>query len=113
MQDLEKSFKQLTVLRSVDLEAARGSVFVLPGSNGAGKTTLTKILSTLLKADAGSARVNGFNVVKQAPDVRSCTSSASAAVPAGPGWSGWPSRPSELRMLPAHLDADHPGLREE
>jgi ABC-2 type transport system ATP-binding protein len=49
---------------------ARGSIFALLGSNGAGKTTLVKILSKLLKADAGTARVNGFNVATQAADVR-------------------------------------------
>jgi ABC-2 type transport system ATP-binding protein len=60
----------LTVLRSVDIEVARGSIFALLGSNGAGKTTLVKILSTLLKADAGTAEVNGFDVAAQAADVR-------------------------------------------
>ncbi|MDG4810972.1 ATP-binding cassette domain-containing protein [Micromonospora sp. WMMD1120] len=67
---LEKSFKQLTVLRGVDIDVARGSIFALLGSNGAGKTTVVKILSTLLKADAGTARVNGFDVQTQAADVR-------------------------------------------
>ena len=70
MQGLEKSFKQLKVLRGVDLDVARGSIFALLGSNGAGKTTVVKILSTLLKADAGTARVNGFDVATQAADVR-------------------------------------------
>jgi ABC-2 type transport system ATP-binding protein len=67
---LEKSFKNLKVLRGVDIEVARGSIFALLGSNGSGKTTLVKILSTLLKADAGSAEVNGFDVAAQAADVR-------------------------------------------
>src|SRR4051812_21028105 len=67
---LEKSFKNLTVLRGVDLDVASGSIFALLGSNGAGKTTVVKILSTLLKADAGTARVNGFDVAAQAADVR-------------------------------------------
>ncbi|WFE53178.1 ATP-binding cassette domain-containing protein [Micromonospora sp. WMMD1155] len=67
---LEKSFKQVTVLRGVDLDVARGSIFALLGSNGAGKTTVVKILSTLLKADAGTARVNGFDVGTQAAEVR-------------------------------------------
>ncbi|WFE41287.1 ATP-binding cassette domain-containing protein [Micromonospora sp. WMMD998] len=70
VRGLEKSFKQLRVLRGVDLDVARGSIFALLGSNGAGKTTVVKILATLLKADAGSARVNGFDVVTQAADVR-------------------------------------------
>ena len=55
VQGLEKSFGKLDVLRGVDLEVARGSIFALLGSNGAGKTTLVRILATLLKADAGTA----------------------------------------------------------
>jgi ABC-2 type transport system ATP-binding protein len=67
---LEKSYKELHVLRGVDLDVARGTIFALLGSNGAGKTTVVKILSTLLKADAGVANVNGFDVATQAADVR-------------------------------------------
>ena len=70
VQGLEKSYKELHVLRGVDFDVARGSIFALLGSNGAGKTTVVKILSTLLKADAGTARVNGFDVATQAADVR-------------------------------------------
>ncbi|GAB2869508.1 ABC transporter ATP-binding protein [Actinoallomurus bryophytorum] len=58
------------MLRGVDLDVARGSIFALLGSNGAGKTTVVKILSTLLKADTGTARVNGFDVATQAAGVR-------------------------------------------
>jgi ABC-2 type transport system ATP-binding protein len=67
---LEKSYKQLHVLRGVDFDVARGSIFALLGSNGAGKTTVVRILSTLLKADAGTATVNGFDVATRAADVR-------------------------------------------
>ena len=70
VQGLEKSYKELEVLRGVDFDVARGSIFALLGSNGAGKTTVVKILSTLLKADAGTASVNGFDVATQAADVR-------------------------------------------
>jgi ABC-2 type transport system ATP-binding protein len=70
VQGLEKSYKELRVLRGLDFEVAPGSVFALLGSNGAGKTTVVSILSTLLKADAGTARVNGFDVAAQAADVR-------------------------------------------
>ncbi len=70
VQGLEKSYKQLHVLRSVDFELARGSIFALLGSNGAGKTTVVRILSTLLKADAGTASVNGFDVATQPAHVR-------------------------------------------
>lgn len=67
---LERSFKDVHVLRGVDFEVARGSIFALLGSNGAGKTTVVKILSTLLKQDAGSAEVAGFDVATQAQSVR-------------------------------------------
>ncbi len=70
VQGLEKSYKQLHVLRGVDFDIERGAIFALLGSNGAGKTTVVNILSTLLKADAGSASVNGFNVSTEAADVR-------------------------------------------
>ena len=70
MQGLEKSYKELQVLRGVDFDVARGSIFALLGSNGAGKTTVVRILSTLLRADAGTAIVNGFDVATQAADVR-------------------------------------------
>ncbi|MDX8148734.1 ATP-binding cassette domain-containing protein [Lentzea sp. BCCO 10_0061] len=70
VQGLEKSYKTLNVLRGVDFDVTRGSIFALLGSNGAGKTTVVKILSTLLKADAGTAGVNGFDVTTQAAKVR-------------------------------------------
>ena len=70
VQGLEKSFKDLHVLRGVDFDVARGSIFALLGSNGAGKTTVVRILSTLLKADAGPAGVDGFDVATQAGEVR-------------------------------------------
>ncbi len=70
LRGVNKSYKKLSVLRGVDLEVQRGSIFALLGSNGAGKTTVVNILSTLLKADAGSAMVNGFDVATQAEQVR-------------------------------------------
>jgi ABC-2 type transport system ATP-binding protein len=70
VRGIEKSFKDLQVLRGVDFDVKRGSIFALLGSNGAGKTTLVRILSTLLKADAGTATVHGFDVAAQPNDVR-------------------------------------------
>lgn len=67
---IEKSFKDLHVLRGVDLDVAPGAIVALLGSNGAGKTTLVRILSTLLQADAGSASVNGYDVATQPAEVR-------------------------------------------
>ena len=60
VQGLEKSYKELHVLRGVDFEVAPGSIFALLGSNGAGKTTVVRILSTLLRPDAGTATVAGL-----------------------------------------------------
>ena len=70
VQGLQKSYNKLHVLRGLDFDVARGSIFALLGSNGAGKTTVVKILSTLLKADAGTASVHGFDVGKQPANVR-------------------------------------------
>jgi ABC-2 type transport system ATP-binding protein len=70
VQGLLKAYDKVQVLRGVDFDVARGSIFALLGSNGAGKTTVVKILSTLLKADAGTASVNGFTVATQGAQVR-------------------------------------------
>ncbi|MBP2327895.1 ABC-2 type transport system ATP-binding protein [Kibdelosporangium banguiense] len=70
VRGLEKSYGDLNVLRGVDFGVARGSIFALLGSNGAGKTTVVRILSTLLKANSGTASVNGFDVATQGADVR-------------------------------------------
>ncbi|GGS37827.1 ATP-binding cassette domain-containing protein [Streptomyces griseoviridis] len=70
VRGLEKSYGKLDVLRGVDFDVARGSIFALLGSNGAGKTTTVRILATLLKADAGTAVVHGFDVATQAAKVR-------------------------------------------
>src|ERR1022692_3621974 len=70
VQGLEKSYKKLRVLRGVDFDVARGSIFALLGSNGAGKTTVVNILSTLLKPDAGTAAVDVFDVAAQPANVR-------------------------------------------
>src|SRR5262245_30965765 len=70
VEGLEKAYKELQVLRGVDFDVQRGSIFALLGSNGAGKTTVVKILSTLLRADAGSVSVNGFDVATLAAEVR-------------------------------------------
>jgi ABC-2 type transport system ATP-binding protein len=67
---LRKSFGDQVVLDGVDLEVAPGTVYALLGPNGAGKTTTVHILSTLLRPDAGSARVAGHDVVREAKAVR-------------------------------------------
>ena len=70
VKDIHKSFKDTKVLKGVNFEVQPGEIFALLGSNGAGKTTLVKILSTLLLSDSGAASVSGFNVEKQAEQVR-------------------------------------------
>lgn len=71
---IEKSFGELPVLRGVDFEVERGSIFALLGSNGAGKTTLVRILSTLLRADAGAASIMGYDVASDPQAVREAIS---------------------------------------
>jgi ABC-2 type transport system ATP-binding protein len=70
VRGLQKSYKEVRVLKGVDFDVARGSIFALLGSNGAGKTTIVRILTTLLKPDGGTASVGGFDVVSQPAQVR-------------------------------------------
>jgi ABC-2 type transport system ATP-binding protein len=70
VKGLQKSYKKLHVLRGVDFEVDKGSIFALLGSNGAGKTTIIRILTTLLKSDGGTAAVNGFDVSSKPDHVR-------------------------------------------
>jgi ABC-2 type transport system ATP-binding protein len=69
-EGLRKRFGRTEALRGVDLDVPRGSVFGLLGPNGAGKTTAVRILSTLTLPDAGQARVAGYDVVRDADEVR-------------------------------------------
>src|SRR3954452_10203247 len=70
VRGLEKSYDKVHVLRGVDFDVARGSIFALLGSNGAGKTTIVRILTTLLKPGSGAASVGGFDVGSQPARVR-------------------------------------------
>ncbi len=67
---LTKSYGTNHVLKGIDLNIKRGTMLALLGPNGAGKTTTVKILSTLLKYDAGSVTIEGYDVVKEADEVR-------------------------------------------
>src|ERR1700733_6947397 len=67
---LTKRFGHTRALRGVDLAAGPGTVLALLGPNGAGKTTAVRVLATLLKADAGQARICGYDVVTEAVQVR-------------------------------------------
>lgn len=74
VKGLKKSYKEHQVLKGVDFEVEKGSIFALLGSNGAGKTTVVKILTTLLQQDSGTATVNGFDVASKPENVRQAIS---------------------------------------
>jgi len=67
---LTRHYGSLTALNSLDLTVKKGDLFGFIGSNGAGKTTMLRILSTFLSPSTGTARVMGYNVVKEADQVR-------------------------------------------
>ncbi|WP_026927741.1 ABC transporter ATP-binding protein [Granulicoccus phenolivorans] len=67
---LTKAFKNVSVLRGVDLDVATGEIVALLGSNGAGKTTLIRILATVCRPDAGTAVINGHDVATAPQQVR-------------------------------------------
>src|SRR3954454_4487749 len=69
-EGLRKRFGDTQALDGVDLVARRGTVLGVLGPNGAGKTTAVRILATLLRPDAGHARVGGFDIEKQPVAVR-------------------------------------------
>jgi ABC-2 type transport system ATP-binding protein len=71
VKGIKKAFGDVQALRGVDFELQPGEVMGLLGPNGAGKTTLIRILTTLLKPDAGEATIAGFNVQKHPQSVRS------------------------------------------
>ncbi|WP_035126127.1 daunorubicin resistance protein DrrA family ABC transporter ATP-binding protein [Conexibacter woesei] len=67
---LAKRFGDTQALDGVDLDVAPGTILGVLGPNGAGKTTAVRVLATLLKPDAGTARIGGYDVVADAPRVR-------------------------------------------
>jgi ABC-2 type transport system ATP-binding protein len=71
VRDLSKSFGDVQALDHVSLEVASGTVLGLLGPNGAGQTTIVRVLTTLLKADSGEARVVGLDVVRDQVELRS------------------------------------------
>jgi ABC-2 type transport system ATP-binding protein len=70
VEGLRKSFGQVHALRGIDLAVPRGTVLGVLGPNGAGKTTAVKVLTTLLTPDGGRALVEGYDVVRDAAQVR-------------------------------------------
>jgi ABC-2 type transport system ATP-binding protein len=69
-RNLVKGYKGVPVLHDVSFTVGRGTVFALLGANGSGKTTTINILTTLIGADGGTARVGGFDVAEQPSEVR-------------------------------------------
>ena len=72
VQDISKSYGKVKALDGVSFSVGKGEVFGLIGPDGSGKTSLYRILCTLLLPDAGSARVDGFDVVSQMSEIRKC-----------------------------------------
>ncbi|MCX4093129.1 ATP-binding cassette domain-containing protein [Nocardia sp. alder85J] len=71
VDSVEKSFGEVKALRGISFQVPAGSVLGVLGPNGAGKTTTVSVLSTLIRPDAGQARVAGYDVVRDAARVRS------------------------------------------
>jgi ABC-2 type transport system ATP-binding protein len=70
VEKLSKTFGNLKAVDNVSFEIKEGEIFGLLGPNGAGKTTTINMLTTLLKPTSGDAKVCGFNILKQANEVR-------------------------------------------
>ena len=70
IKNLKKSYGDNHVLKGINLHVKRGTMLALLGPNGAGKTTTVRIMSTLLKFDGGSVKINGLDVAKKPDEVR-------------------------------------------
>ncbi len=86
---LVKAFGALRAVDGVDLAVRRGSVHGVLGPNGAGKTTTIRMLATLLRPDAGSARVLGHDVVSEAGEVRGLVSLTGQLASVDEDLTGW------------------------
>src|SRR3954447_12590191 len=70
VRNIAKKFGDFTAVKGISFTVEEGEIFGLLGPNGAGKSTLIRMMTTLLQPTAGTALINGFDVVKQADDVR-------------------------------------------
>src|ERR1700683_2871393 len=70
VENLTKRFGEFTAVDALNFTVEHGEVFGLLGPNGAGKSTLIRMLTTLVPPTSGTARVNGFDIIRQANDVR-------------------------------------------
>ena len=102
---LSKSYGDNAVLRGMDLCVPSGTIYALLGSNGAGKTTAVRILSTLLKADGGTATVNGYDVATQPARVRESISLTGQFAAVDEVLTGW----ENLELIAALRRVKDPG----
>src|SRR5271163_4364827 len=70
VQNLRKCFGEFCAVKGLSFDVSHGEVFGLLGPNGAGKSTLIRMLTTLVPPTSGTAKINGFDVVKNATGVR-------------------------------------------
>ncbi|MEM4347684.1 MAG: ATP-binding cassette domain-containing protein [Candidatus Altiarchaeota archaeon] len=70
IENLTKIYNGLIAVNSINLNVDKGEIFGLLGPNGAGKTTTLLMLATLIKPTSGTAKINGFDILKQASEVR-------------------------------------------
>jgi ABC-2 type transport system ATP-binding protein len=106
---LHKRYGSVEALRGVDLLVESGSVFGLLGPNGAGKTTAVRILTTLLQPDEGSARVAGYDVVREAARVRERIGLAGQYAAVDENLTGFENLDMVGRLY--HLGRAHSGAR--
>src|SRR5215208_4312113 len=76
VEGLVRQFKDVRAVAGIDLEIEPGEIYGFLGPNGAGKSTTVHMLVTLLPPTSGTARVGGFDVVKQGPQVRATIGAA-------------------------------------
>lgn len=69
-KDIKRSYGKVEALKGISFEVSKGEIFGIIGPDGAGKTTLFRILSTLLLADSGEAKIDGFDVIKDYKAIR-------------------------------------------
>ncbi len=89
VENIVKRFGDFTAVAGLSFEVAHGEVFGLLGPNGAGKSTLIRMLTTLVTPTAGTARVNGFDVVKEQNQVRLCIGVIPQAMTSDLDLSAW------------------------
>ncbi len=72
LNNISLNYGEVSALKDISFEVERGEIFGLIGPDGAGKTSLFRILTTLLLADSGTARVDGLDVVREYKEIRKC-----------------------------------------